>query len=404
MNRLLKSKKKGSALVLVVLGAVIISALGVGMLRLGLSRRIYAIRTAQDIEARCAADAGLTKAVHEMNEKLKVKPWSESSLPSTTNESLLNCDGLFSYTVTGSSVAGFSVTSTGNCIQAQRTLKATLRLKAIFEGAIVTQGPLILKAGMTVGGYNSADASDTDVDVKIATTSTTAEHLVLNNGVVVDGDIFVGVNGDPSVVIRDEGATTGYRSSLTEELDFPVITPPTFAGPGTDIDLKGANLTIGPADTGVYTTISLKRTVAPSVLEIAGGDVVLYVTGNINMGQDCEIVIAAGSSLTLYLDGDLVAANNSGFNNLTSIPTNFTLYGTGGPGQLLDIKAKSDAFGAIYAPNAAITVMASGDIYGSVVGASFEIKAGGNFYYDEALSKVDTDDEGVRFIVERWSE
>jgi hypothetical protein len=138
-------------------------------------------------------------------------------------------------------------------------------------------------------------------------------------------------------------------------------------------------------------------------LEIAGGDVVLHVTGNIGMGQDCEIIITNGSSLTLYVGGDLSADNNAGFNNLTQIPGNLTIYGTGSA-QDWDIKAKSDVFGAVYAPNADITIMANGDVYGSVVAKSFEMKAGGNFYYDEALRNVTVDDEGVRFVVTRWHE
>jgi choice-of-anchor A domain-containing protein len=99
----------------------------------------------------------------------------------------------------------------------------------------------------------------------------------------------------------------------------------------------------------------------------------------------------------------VVAGNNSGFNNLTKVPANLTVYGTG-TAQTWDIKSKSDVFGAVYAPNADITIMANGDVCGAVVANSFEMKAGGNFYYDEALSQVTVDDEGVRFIVKRWSE
>lgn len=53
---------------------MILLAMSVGLLSLGLNSRIYSMRTASDIAARCAADAGLTMAVFEMNEKLKVKP------------------------------------------------------------------------------------------------------------------------------------------------------------------------------------------------------------------------------------------------------------------------------------------------------------------------------------------
>jgi cytoskeletal protein CcmA (bactofilin family) len=388
--------------VLVVLAAVILSALGVGLLRIGLSSRIYATRTASDITARCAADAGVAKAVFEMNEKLKVKPWTDSGLPSETDQALPNCEASFSYDVTIDS-GNYTVASIGSSAEALRGINSILRLKGLFEGAIVTQGPLILKPGMLVDGYNSSDPGDTDVDLKIATTSTVADQVVLNMGVTVNGSVFVGMDGDPSAVIKDLGGSTGYRSSLTEEIEFPAVTLPGYMGPDTDIEAKGATVTIGPADSGRYDDIDLKRTGAPGVLEIAGGHVVLHITGNVGMGQDCEIIVNNGASLTLYIDGNVVAGNNSGFNNLTKVPANLTVYGTGSS-QGWDIKSKSDVFGAVYAPNADVTIMANGDVYGSIVAKSFEMKAGGNFYYDEALSQVTVDDEGVRFVVKRWSE
>ena len=83
-----QSKRKGSVIVLMLLAVVVLSVMGVGLLSLGLRGRTIAIRNTSKIAARCAADAGLTKAVFEMNEKLKVKPWDGSTLPQATNETL----------------------------------------------------------------------------------------------------------------------------------------------------------------------------------------------------------------------------------------------------------------------------------------------------------------------------
>ncbi|MHC4526603.1 MAG: hypothetical protein ACYS29_01890, partial [Planctomycetota bacterium] len=81
MKKLLKSKRSGSAIVLVMLAAVLLMAMGVGLLGLGLRGRILATRNAEQVQARCAADAGLTKALFEMNRQLQIKPWSGSTLP-----------------------------------------------------------------------------------------------------------------------------------------------------------------------------------------------------------------------------------------------------------------------------------------------------------------------------------
>ncbi|KPJ65088.1 MAG: hypothetical protein AMJ43_11440 [Coxiella sp. DG_40] len=146
MNRLLQStKKRGSAVPLAVVAVLILLAMGTGLLSLGLHSRINSIRTTSDIAARSAADAGLIKALFEMNEKLKVEPWNGSSLPQETNTSLPNCDAVFSYTVTGDLGSGYTVESTGISGQAQRTVSCTLQLRGPFEAAIFTKNGMELK-------------------------------------------------------------------------------------------------------------------------------------------------------------------------------------------------------------------------------------------------------------------
>ena len=122
MKKLLQSKKRGSAIPLSMVVVMILLAMGTGLLSLGLHGRIISIRTSSDIAARSAADAGLIKALFEMNEKLKVTPWNDSSLPVGTNIGLPNCDAVFSYTVTGDLDGGYTIESTGNSNQAQKTV------------------------------------------------------------------------------------------------------------------------------------------------------------------------------------------------------------------------------------------------------------------------------------------
>ena len=70
------SKRTGSAIVLAMFAVLILFITGTGLFRLGLNSRVYAVRTAEGIKARCAADAGLAKALFRMNEKLQVNPWN----------------------------------------------------------------------------------------------------------------------------------------------------------------------------------------------------------------------------------------------------------------------------------------------------------------------------------------
>ena len=406
MNRFLQSQRRGSAIPLALVAIIILLAMGAGLLNLGLNGRIYSIRTSSNITARCAADIGLTVALFEMNEKLKTKPWSDSVLPTATNQLLPNCDATFDYKVEPS-VNGYIVESIGRCSQAEKRVYAILELQGLFEHAILTKETLTLKSGTLVDGYNSLDPLDTDTDVDIGTQSTTDSSIILNSGVTVQGDVVVGTGGNPDTVIKDLGATTGDKYAATEEDPLPQITAPsTLFNMGKSISAHGETITIIPADNGTYTKIVLKQTVTPGILEISGGDVVLHITGDIDLGQSCEIIVKDGSTLTLYADADIHCGNESGIT--TECPAKeaatLQLYATGEGTQYFDIKAKSEWTGTIYAPNADVDLYANGDAYGSIVAHDFEFKAGGNYYYDEALRQVDVDDEGVRFVIKRWHE
>ncbi len=415
-----KRSLRGSAIVLVMVAILVLSITGVGLMSLGVQGRIRAIRTGEEIEARSAADAGLSKAIYEMNQQLMSKKFGDSSMPYATSQALPNCDGIFSYKV--ASVSGKSeyvVASVGSSGRAMKSVSATLGLKGLYEYAILSQNSLILKSDTVIDGYNSSDLSDTDNDVEIATLSTDSDQIILNMNVTVNGDVIVGVNGDPSVTIKDlGGVTNGIKRSMTEEPPLPEITPPTLVDKGVGILVNAATLTLGPADSGMYSGIELleenlpKKELnkgaipKPGFLVIEGGEVSLHITGDILLEHACEIVVMADSTLRLYVDGDIVCGNSSSMGYLGSPkePDHLWIYATGEDSQSFDIKAKSDWSGVVYAPNADIDLYAKGDIYGAFVADNFEFKAGGNFYYDEALRDVTVYDYGVRFTVKRWDE
>ena len=396
-------ERSGFAIVLVMCAVVILLVIGTGVMSFGLHSRGLAVRTSSDIAARCAADAGLTRAYFEMNEKLKVIPWDDSLLPEVISEVLPNSGATYSYTVTGDLSSGYVVESTGKSGLREKLISCSLSLKGPFEHTILTQGALILKAGTLVRGCNSADPLDTNIEVLIGTKSTLPDSVILNSGVVVNGSVTIGVGGDVETVIKDLGASVYRQYAMVEEIELPPVTAPVLTDMDSGINVHGTTLIVGPNDNGQYTMIDVKRATDPGILEINGGDVVLYVTGDISLGQECQIVIRDGSSLALYLDGNLDAGNEAGINN-QSLPANLKIFGTSTEEQSFTLKAKSESLGAIYAPNAIVIVMADGDIYGTITAKSFELRSGGNFYYDKALRNVAPDDDAVEFVISDWRE
>lgn len=415
MKKRMQSTRRGSAIPLAIVAILILLAVGVGLLGLGFQGRVYSFRTASDIAARCAADAGLAMALFEMNQKLQVKPFKEGTLPGATDVKLPYSDQVCSYEVTGNLGSGYTIEATGVSGLASRTVRAVIGLQSAFNHAILTKQTLTLKSGTIVDGYNSLDPFDTDIDIGIGSQSASDSSVILNRGTMVKGDVFVAGNLDSA--IKDLGATVSGDKYTSAPQPLPRVTAPEDLPPMGAISAAGQTVTLTPANSGTYSSIDLrlleilakKKVIdtVPAVLVIEGGDVVLHVTGDIQLGNSCEIVVKDGSSLTIYSDGNIHCRNGSGIN--TEAPPEqadtLQIYATGAGAQFFDIKAKSEFTGIIYAPDADVDLYANGDAYGSIVARDFEFKAGGNFYYDEALQKKNTvKDEAVQFVVTRWSE
>ncbi len=415
MKKLLQSKRRGSAIPLAVVAIIILLAMGVGLLSLGFNGRVYTIRNASDIKARCAADAGLEMALFEMNQKLKVKPWNDSTLPEAIDVQLPYSDEVCSYKVIGSLAGGYTLQSLGQSGNANRGVSATIRLQSGFSHAILTKEQLVLKSDTIVGGYNSADPTDTEFVVDIGSQSNAKDSVVLNTGVVVNGDVFVATGAVLDDAIKGAGTVTGDKYTSPPEPLPPVIAPVLPAKPA--IDATGQTLTLTPADSGSYPEIYLRQgdildgkkviDTVPSILEVSGGDVVLHLTGDIQLENSCEIIVKAGATLTIYTDGNIHSRNGSSISteNPPEAATTLQIYTTGEDKQFIDIKAKAEFTGTIYAPDDDVVLYAKGNAYGSVIADSFNYMAGGNFYFDEALrDNVSVDDEAVVFVVNRWYE
>jgi len=401
VNIRLKSHDTGSALTLMLFAVVLLALMGMALLNLSFQTRISAIRTAQGIQAQWSADAGLVKAVVEMNNKLTAKAWSDTLMPAATNETLFEYDQSFSYQVDKDGSGNYIVTSTGIAGPAIKRVYATMGLKGLFDSAILVKDRISLMPNTLITGYNSADATDTDFDLSIGTACTTANSIPIGPGTVIEGCVFVGVGGDPNTVIGAGGTVTGRKYTLHEEIDFPVITPPALPDTGTALIAKSMTITLDSTRSGTYTEIGLSQS---GILEIQGGDVELHITGNLDMGNGCEIIVRPGSSLTIYIDGDINADNSGGINNQAGNVKDFQLYATGTEEQIFNMKAKSSIFGTIYAPDVDITMYPSAEMRGAIVGKNVTFKSGGSFYYDEALKDASIDDVGVTFFVKRWRE
>lgn len=395
-RQLITSNRKGSALVLSVLAIVMLLVMGGALLALGLSSRVYYIRTSSDIAARCAADAGLTKAIYEINQKFQAGDLSE--LPQEQSVALEGCSAAYSYQIVQQSGGNYVIQATGTSNNAQRTVQAELKMTNPFDFAVFAQESMSMANSATIDWYNY---DGDDPSLKVGTNSTQNGAVGLKNSAEIYGDVVVGPGGDPDSVISKKNSAEIYGDTYAQVQSniLPSVNVPTYL----QVLPSGGDLTTDTiiTNSGKYDSINLGNSKNVTIK----GPVELYITGDITLNNSAKIEVddsVPNSSLTVYFAGDFEAKNSSEINNETQVPENLKLYGLDTTASL-DFKNGSALYGVIYAPNADIVYHNSVDIYGSVVGNSMDIRNSATLYYDASLRDM-TNDVLVSLKVGRWTE
>jgi hypothetical protein len=263
-----------------------------------------------------------------------------------------------------------------NCIACETILGTQQSAESLWFG-IAVKDSIVIYNSMSLSSYPVAGSH-----LVMRTNSIEANTIILRSNIIVDGDIICGTGGATEDVINmSPGAIiSGNVYSALEDMVFPSVIPPMGL-----ID-KGSITTSGTIlSGGQYSSVNLG---SGQILTV-NGNVTLYVTGNIILGTSAGIRIAEGSSLIVYVGGNVEEKNGSlGIGSESMLmpdATSFNLYGLDSC-QNVVLKNKSTFAGAIYAPNADVVIKSGADIYGAIAAKSLSLETGGDFYYDTRLA------------------
>jgi Tfp pilus assembly protein PilX len=391
-------RRRGATLVLVTTIGVIVGILGLSMIQLGYDARILAVRDVEKVSARCAADAGLSQAYMRMQQKLiRESVWSGAISPGSGTLEATNAQ--YSYTV-GLTSGYYEIISTGSCGMATKTVHGVLKVGSYWEGIGVDT-----TVNAKLGTYFGAVGPGADEGIQIRSNSRATNDMIFKAYVTVAGDVYSGPGSVPDDVI-DVKATTiikGQTDASAELMVWPPIAAPTNLTAGPDITAAG--VTTLPQGRYSYASLSIPKRVPDVVVQIAPGTgpTVIYVAGEMRLGQGVEIQVLAGASLEIYVGTALISSEGTGFGNDNTNAGSLKIFGLPTCTEI-DMKTKSNTFASVYAPDADITLFNSGDFYGAIVGDSFEMKNSGNFYFDTRLATANIDDILAKFIISRWWE
>lgn len=338
--RLKLNRRKGSALALVLIVMAVLMILGTSVLRIAVAENRFAQHNENKIQAYYAARSG-AQAVAEYI----IKDPNNNAEDLLNKTSALNTQldkGDFIVEVKELDSNTIEILSTGEYRGVQQTAKIRLKKNSggIFEHAIVGQNII---------------ASDGNA-----------------NKIIIYGTIATKENapiiGNKAVIYDNEGNVISPPSEPDGTLVFPEIVEPAsydITYP-TGLNLNGTGLTIdastGEKNIKVNGNLLLKN----ATLKVKGGDVHLYIKGNITFDTNAKMTSENGGRLFIYVIDPSKA---------------YTIYfkGSGEWNNLF-----------IYAPNSTIdwqNAAPNGKVKGALIGNKVLLKNQYTFEYDENLAK-----------------
>lgn len=434
MRKKQNKNQRGTVLVLAVSIVVILSFIGVALLRLGFYSRLQAIRTTQKISARAAADAGIEHAVISM-----ISWWNAlgaaKSKDAITTCPLLNApvgytfiDGESNPDTYGSAAFIYNifpipsdvndpyyddyavaiVESAGTAGNMTKTVGVKLWFKSDFKAIGVEEGITIKNSGML---YVIPSTEDFTIQTN-SILSPPKGGVDLKYGIYVPGEVVIGPGGDTdvAVVVKNDVIIEDGAHVAPDLMKFSTHTPPDlpdgiyyYTDPNDPNSIT--ETPSGPDDIrtiiadGKFPNIDTAEKIIIKGNHGVDSDgqlipLEVYIIGDVLLKSGAGIEIKQGSAVDLYLGGKMLvmvgadivyedAAEQKAIYgkvpDSTWVPDyeNFIIEAAKsltiyGTETCKDIEFNNgaDLYALISAPFAGIRMKNSGDFYGAVIASN----------------------------------
>ena len=396
--------ERGAVLILALLISVVMAILAVPYMA-KLSGRYKTTERAYDsLAAEYLAEAGIERAIWELNYG-SISSWGGSSSQRTltmTNVQASNgaVIGSISIIVNDPGGAAPVIETTGSVVHTgSATINKTIRVSlsqpaGVYNFAIFgsewawAHGSAILDSyDSSLGVYGGGNVAS---HATVGCNTTGGDKKIwIEQTAKVYGDCKCGYQTDPNTMIWVDptALVTGTKTALSSAKVFaPAIAPTGLTNKGNY--KVNDNTTLNLSTSGKYGTLELGNRATLNIT----GDVTLHVTTKLKTGDAATINVAAGAKLTVVLDhsggrGGVLEMNNSTIINTASLkPSDLSIVGTSACTGDLNFKSQSNFYGNVYVPSGNLKFENTPQVFGSVIAKQIELKGTTKFHYDEALA------------------
>ncbi|MFH2137484.1 MAG: collagen-binding domain-containing protein [Candidatus Omnitrophota bacterium] len=393
--------QKGVALISVFMVIVVMAILGASLLGRGAVEAVSMQSFSNDVHAFWLAEAGLQRAVWELNNGGGTwAGWATAGSTKTLSTSW-GSSGEFDIIVDGYSglspvvtVTGYYPSKTSARLSIRSVQAEAQKSGSIFRYAAFSNGELTMSGQAYTDGYDSSQGAYGGTNISSDGDAGTNDDINIGGNAYIDGDASTG----PSGSFSDPTYVSGNIEHDNNET-LPVVTVPAYLTALADGGGISGSTTLASGNYKFwYINLSSK-----SVVNITGpADIYLTGSTSISVSGQAAIEIDAASTgpVNIYFDGD-VSLTGQGITNTTGTPSNLFLYGTGAS-QEVKLAGQGDFYGAIYAPTAALKLTGQGSLFGSFIGEEVTISGQGGVHYDTQLGNLGA--ASSPFTVSSWKD
>jgi Tfp pilus assembly protein PilX len=400
-----KRYKTGSALVAVVILTWVLFTLVTSYINVMLSEKRLILASENNLQAMAVAEAGLEDAFWQFLHNSALFTDNGWTLDTTTNlatKSVSNFTtsynaaiGSYNVQVQNVSTSTPLITSTGTIDGAGTAttaiVKSSIKANPLYSNALLAKGQIEIKNNAVIDSYDSsqgiynADLGGSQFNKyqngHAQTNATASDAICLAQNAVIQGNATTGIGGG----ICNPSNVTGATDQLTPTTINLVTVPSTLTSLSSGGVLDIGNNTEIAFQSGSYKYTNI-QTGNNAVIRFQG-DVKIYVTENVDVGNGANFIVESGATLTIYADETIKFGTNTTIDNQSSSPSNLTFYGTSSNTEV-NFQNNSAIYAVVNAPDAVVRIRNNGDFYGSVIGSTIEVDNNTNFHYDEDLKST----------------
>jgi Tfp pilus assembly protein PilX len=398
LQRRPKGREKGSILAVALLVSVFMVILVIPFVTKFSGRMRTTEKSYRGLAALSLAEAGVERGIWEMNYG-NIAGWSGSSSQRTLALSNIQASGgsvigNITINVYNPGAANPVVESAGTVAwTGSNTLSRTVRVvlqpngpPPLFNYGVFAKQSIALSNNALVDSYDSRNGayggSNVGSNGDIGTNSTAAGAITLNNNATVNGDAFVGYQGNPAtgIVQGNNSTISGTKAALSSSKSVPDVPAP------TGLTNRG-NLSVGNngsrtiSASGQYGNFSAGNNAIITI----NADCTLYITGTFTLNNNAQLRITNGARVQIFFGGGWSLNNNCQINNASKDPTKLLMFGTDTFTGSKTFSNNTATYAAMYFPKADLTIYNNGAIYGSVIAKSINLANNAAIHFDEAL-------------------